>query len=299
MERLGFIGLGTMGARMAKNLLGAGYKLTVFDVNPAAVQAFVDQGAEAAASPREVAGRVDIVHLMVPDSPEVLAVAIGSGGIMEGARAGLVVIDHSTVAPATPQRLSKEFAEKGMIWIDAPVSGGPTGAAAATLTIMVGGDEATVERCRPILQAMGRNVEYMGPSGAGSTTKIVNNFCAGINIIAVSEAFTLGAASGISPQRLFEVMRTSSAGSWVMENLIPGVVLANRMSEEPAARFALRLMHKDLRLAVAAASALKVPLAAGSLAEQMFAIAEGQGWGNQDHMAVIKLYANYVGIEKW
>jgi len=299
MEKIGFIGLGTMGSRMAKNLIRANYKLTVFDVSEAAVQSFVKLGAERAGSPREVAERTDVVLLMVPDSSEVLEVATGKDGIMSAARSGLIVIDHSTVAPSTPQRLSKEFAPHGVTWIDAPVSGGPNGAEAATLTIMVGGDKAVVERCRPILQTMGKNIEYMGPSGAGSTTKIVNNFAAGITIIAVSEAFTLGAAAGIEPRRLFEVLRTSSSGSWVMENLIPGVVLANRISEEPAARFALKLMHKDLRLAVAAASALKVPLAAGSLAEQMFAIAEGQGWGNQDHMAVIKLYANYVGIEKW
>ena len=299
MQSLGFIGLGTMGSRMAGHLLEAGHKLTVYDVNPAVVQTYVGRGAEAAASPAEVARRSDVVHLMVPDTPEVMAAATGPGGIMEGAHDGLVAVDHSTVAPSTPQRLSAEFADKGMTWLDAPVSGGPNGAEAATLTIMIGGDPDAAERVRPILQLMGRNIEYMGPSGLGSTMKLVNNFCSGINILAVSEAFTLGAAAGIEPKRLFEVMRTSSAASWVLENLIPNVVLANRLDEEPAPRFALRLMHKDMRLAVAAASALKVPLAAGSLAETMFAVAEGQGWGNQDHMAVIKLYAKYVGIDKW
>jgi 3-hydroxyisobutyrate dehydrogenase len=299
MEKVGWIGLGTMGSRMARNLMRAGYGLTVFDVEPGATKAFAEDGAEVVGSPREVAERVDTLLLCLPDSPDVLAVATGPGGIRDGAHRGLVVMDHSTVAPSTPQRLAKELEPLGVTWIDAPVSGGPNGAEAATLTIMLGGDEQTVERCRPMLQAMGKNIEYMGASGMGATTKIVNNFAAGINIIAASEAFTLGVAAGIDARRLFEVLRTSSSGSWVMENLIPGVVLTNRISEEPAARFALRLMHKDLRLAVATASALKVPFAAGTLAEQMFAIAEGQGWGNQDHMAVIKLYANYVGIEKW
>jgi 3-hydroxyisobutyrate dehydrogenase len=299
MEKVGWIGLGTMGSRMARNLLRAGYKLIVHDVEPSATETLAREGAEPARSPRDVAEKVDILLLSLPDSPEVFKVATGADGIMAGAHEGLIVMDHSTVAPATPQQLAKEFEPHGMTWLDAPVSGGPNGAEAATLTIMIGGDEQAFERCRRILGVLGKNIEYMGASGMGATTKIVNNFAAGINIIATSEAFTLGVAAGIDARRLFEVLRTSSSGSWVMENLIPGVVLTNRLSEEPAPRFALRLMHKDLRLAVATASALKVPFAAGTLAEQMFAIAEGQGWGNQDHMAVIKLYANYVGIDKW
>ena len=299
MERVGYIGLGTMGARMARNLLRAGYALTVYDLQPGVIETFKREGATVAGSPREVAEKVDVLLLCLPDSPDVIAVATGPDGIMSGAHPGLVVMDHSTVAPATPQRLAKEFEPHGVTWIDAPVSGGPNGAEAATLTIMLGGDEKTVDRCRPILQAMGKNIEYMGASGMGATTKIVNNFVTGLTIIAASEALTLGVTAGIDAQRLHQILRTSSAGSWVMENLVPKVVLTNRLSEEPAPRFALRLMHKDLRIAVATASALNVPFAAGTLAQQMFAIAEGQGWGNQDHMAVIKLYANYAGIEKW
>ena len=299
MNRVGWIGLGTMGSRMAMNVIRAGYKLVANDVNPATVESLPKDSVEFVATPKEVAGKTDVLLLSLPDSPDVIQVATGPDGIMAGAHEGLIVLDHSTVAPATPQKLAKEFEPHGVKWLDAPVSGGPNGAEAATLTIMIGGDKTAFEHVRPILQAMGKNIEYMGASGMGATTKIVNNFAAGVNIIAVSEAFTLGVAAGISPARLFEVLRTSSSGSWVMENLIPGVVLANRLSEEPAPRFALRLMHKDLRLAVATASALKVPFAAGTLAEQMFAIAEGQGWGNQDHMAVIKLYADYVGIKEW
>ncbi len=299
MSRVGWIGLGTMGARMAKNVLRAGYSLVANDVDKAAAKNMPKEGVEFVATPKEVASKVDILLLSLPDSPEVLEVATGADGIMAGAHDGLIVLDTSTVAPSTPQRLAKEFAPHGVVWLDTPVSGGPNGAEAATLTIMVGGDKAAFDRARPILAAMGKNVEYMGASGMGATTKIVNNFAAGINIIAVSEAFTLGVKAGIDPARLFEVLRTSSSGSWVMENLIPGVVLTNRLTEEPAPRFALRLMHKDLRLAVATASALKVPFAAGTLAEQMFAIAEGQGWGNRDHMSVINLYADYVGIKRW
>lgn len=133
----------------------------------------------------------------------------------------------------------------------------------------------------------------------GSVTKIVNNMAAGIQIIAMAEAFTLGVKAGIDARRLFEVLRTSSAGCWIMERLVKDVLLENRLEETPAPLFALKLEHKDLRLAVATGSALNVPLAAGALAEQMFAMAEGQGWGNLDHMAVIKLYSDYAGIKKW
>jgi 2-hydroxy-3-oxopropionate reductase len=291
--------LGTMGSRMASNLLRAGYKPVVYDIVHDAIANLERDGAIPASTPREVAEKSDIVFLSLPDSPDVFQVATGPDGIKPGSHAGLVVVDLSTVAPSTPQRMAAEFEPLGVTWLDAPVSGGPNGAEAATLTIMIGGDRPAFERCKPVLALLGKNLEYMGASGMGATTKIVNNFAAGINIIATSEAFTLGVAAGIDARRLFEVLRTSSSGSWVMENLVPGVLLSNRLSEEPAARFALRLMHKDLRLAVATASALKVPFAAGTLAEQMFAIAEGQGWGNQDHMAVIKLYSNYVGIDKW
>lgn len=299
MQKLGLVGLGLMGSRMGKNLLRAGYPLLVHDVDSGMVQRMKEAGASVAKSPREVAENVDVLLLSLPDSPQVIEVATSENGIKSGAKSGLIIIDLSTVSPSTPQSLSKEFEPLGITWLDAPVSGGPNGAEAATLTIMIGGSETAFEKCRAIFSAIGKNIEYMGGSGMGSMTKIVNNFAAGINIIAVSEAFTLGVAAGIDAKRLFEVLRTSSSGSWVMENLIPGVVLSNRVTEEPAPRFALRLMHKDLRLAVAAASDLKVPFAAGTLAEQMFAIAEGQGWGNRDHMAVIKLYSDYVGIEKW
>jgi 3-hydroxyisobutyrate dehydrogenase len=299
MGKVGFIGLGTMGSRMGRNALRAGYELVVYDIDAKAVKALEKEGAKPARTPREVAEQVDTLLLSVPDSPQVIEVATGADGIAEGAHEGLVVIDHSTVAPVTPQSLEKEFKPLGVTWLDAPVSGGPNGAEAATLTIMVGGDKEAFESRRPLLESMGKNIEYMGESGTGATTKIVNQLAAGIQIIAMCEAFTLGVKAGIDAKRLFEVLRSSSSSCWVMENLIPGVVLTNRLSEEPAPRFALRLKHKDLRIAVATASALKVPLAAGTLTEQMFAIAEGQGWGNQDHMAVIKLYANYVGIDKW
>jgi 3-hydroxyisobutyrate dehydrogenase-like beta-hydroxyacid dehydrogenase len=299
MGKVGFIGLGTMGSRIAGSLLRAGFDLVVCDIDTAAVKALEKSGAVAAATPREVAEKVEVMLLSLPDSPQVLEVAIGADGILEGAHEGLVVIDNSTVAPMTSQQLEKQFKPLGVTWLDAPVSGGPAGAEAATLTIMIGGDKEALDRCRGVFDAIGKNIEYMGASGTGATTKIVNQLAVGIETMAMFEAFTLGVAAGIPAQRLYEVLHTSSASCWAMENLIPAVLLTNRQSEEPAAWFALRLQHKDMKIAVDTAASLKVPLAAGTLSEQLYAVAEGLGWGNQDQVAAIKLYSDYVGIDKW
>ena len=199
MDRIGFIGLGTMGSRMASNLLKAKYETVVFDVDAAAVEAMERKGAMSAASPCEVAQKADVVLLSLPDSPQILKVATGPDGIAEGAHEGLVVIDHSTVAPMTPQRLAKEFEPLGVSWLDAPVSGGPGGAEAATLTIMVGGEQQVMERCRSVLETIGKNIQYMGASGMGATTKIVNQLALGIAMVGMSETFTLGVAAASMP----------------------------------------------------------------------------------------------------
>jgi 3-hydroxyisobutyrate dehydrogenase len=299
VTRLGFVGLGTMGARIAGNLLQAGYPLAVCDRDPRAVRTLEAAGASAAASPRAVAEQSDIVLLSLPDSPDVIEVATGADGLVEGAHDGLVILDHSTVGPMTARHLSERLEPLGVDWLDAPVSGGPKGAAAATLTIMVGGRQTAFERCRPVLAAIGKRLEYLGPSGAGATAKIVNQLVVGIATMGAFEAFTLGVAAGIDAARLHQVLRTSSAGSWVLENLIPAVLLANRQREEPAPWFALSLQHKDLRIAVETASALDVPLAAGALSAQLYAVAEGLGWGNRDQVGAVGLYADAVGIERW
>jgi len=299
MTTVGFIGLGTMGSRMARSMMRAGLDLVVFDVNPETLRAFENEGARPATGPAAVAKQVDAVHLSLPDSPDVIAVATGPGGIVEAAHASLTVVDHSSISPLTSRRLAQDLAAHGIDWLDAPVSGGPAGAAAGSLTIMVGGKTEALERCRSVLQTIGKNIEHMGGPGAGGTTKVVNQLAVGIQAMAVFEAFTLGVKSGIPAERLFEVLRTSSSASWVMEKLVPAVLLSNREREVPAAWFALRLQHKDLRLAVETASGLKVPLADGALSEQLYAIAEGLGWGNQDQVSAINLYADYVGIERW
>lgn len=299
MARVGYIGLGTMGSHMARNILSAGHELHVYDVNKAAVSTLVDAGAVYADSPAALAAAVDQVHLSLPDSPDVLDVAIGNNGLTHGGNDGLIIVDHSTIAPKVSQQLEADLGVKGIRWLDAPVSGGPAGAKAATLTIMVGGSPEAFEAVRPVLSAIGKNLEYMGGSGLGATTKVVNQLVVGIAAMAMCESFSLAAAAGISAKRTHEVLSKSSAACWVLDKIIPAVLLPNRQDEIPAVWFALRLQHKDARIAVDTARELGVPLAAGSLAAQLYAIAEGQGWGKRDQMATIDLYANYIGIENW
>jgi 3-hydroxyisobutyrate dehydrogenase-like beta-hydroxyacid dehydrogenase len=296
MTKIGFIGLGIMGSRMVTNLLEAGREVVVLDTNPTSVQAMVDLGATMVQNAKDLASQVDRVHLSLPDSPQVEQVTFGDTGLVAGARPGLIVADHSSVAAATPQKISEAVKDQGIIWLDAPVSGGPAGAAAGTLTIMVGGDEDALREIQPTLEVIGRNIEYMGPSGMGAITKTINQMAIGVQMIALAEAFTLGNKAGISTKRLLEVLRTSTSRCWVMEELVTNVVAENDF-ENP--RFSVRLISKDVRIASQTAKSLGVPAAATALAEQMFAIAEGNGWGSLDQMAVFNLYGKAVGIDTW
>lgn len=281
---------------MVTNLLVAGHDVVVLDTNPASVQAMVDLGATIATDAKDLASQVDLVQLSLPDSPEVEQVTFGESGLVAGARPGLIVADHSSVAAATPQKISEAVRGQGITWLDAPVSGGPAGAAAGTLTIMVGGDEAALQTIRPILEVIGKNIEYMGPSGMGAMTKTINQLAIGVQMLAMAEAFTLGRKAGIPTKRLLEVLRTSTSRCWVMEELVTNVVAENDFDNP---RFSIRLISKDIRIASQTAKSLGVPAAATALVEQMFAIAEGNGWGAKDQMAVFNLYGKAVGIDTW
>jgi 3-hydroxyisobutyrate dehydrogenase len=293
---VGFIGLGTMGSRMCANLLKDGFPLVVFDLAADSIARLTADGATAAASPADLAGKVDVLLLSLPNAPDVEAVAFGEDGIVTGAREGLVVVDHTTLAPAAAQGFAERIAGAGVSWLDAPVSGGPAGAAAGTLTIMIGGEEAALERFRPVLDCVGGQIEYMGASGLGATTKIVNQLACSIEMLAMFEAFTVGAAAGIPARKLWDVLHTSSSRCWIMEDVTPPVVLENEFDD---ARFALKLMHKDVKIALETAESLRVPAAGVALSESLYSIAEGRGWGDKDHMAVINLYGEAAGIDRW
>lgn len=295
-QTVGFIGLGIMGGRNCDNLLKAGVNVVVHDQDPAAVDRLVAAGAKAAGTPREIAERCDVIMLSLPDTPQVEEVTFGDDGLVAGARPGQVIVDLSSVAPTTPQRISELLRPRELYWLDAPVSGGPAGAASGSLTIMVGGDEVALASVRAILEIIGGRIEYMGASGMGATTKTINQLAIGIQMMAMAEAFTVGTKAGIPARRLFEVLSTSTSRCWVMEELVKNVVLENDFDNP---RFAIRLIAKDMRIASQYASDLKVPSAATALSAQMFSMAEGLGWGDKDQMAVMKLFGDAVGIDEW
>lgn len=289
---IAFIGLGNMGGPMAANLLKAGHTLTVFDLDPAAVNAAMQAGATAAGSPREAAAQAELVITMLPAAQHVRAVYLGDDGVLAGVRSGTPIVDSSTIDPGTVRAVAEVAARKGNPMADAPVSGGTGGAQAGTLTFMVGADPELFERIRPVLLDMGRNVVHCGGLGTGQVAKICNNLLLGICMMGVSEAMALGAALGIDAGVLAGIINTSTGRCWSSDtyNPYPGV-----MANAPAARgysggFAADLMLKDLGLAAEAARQARQPLWMGALAQQLYQSMSQQGLGRLDFSACLKLY---------
>ena len=291
MRAIGFVGLGNMGLPMVANLLKAGHRVHVYDVVPEAVRAAVAQGAVAAESAAQAASVGEMVITMVPNSPEVEVAYLGPEGILEGARAGLIAIDMSTIDPATTRKVGARLEAEGVRMLDAPVSGGVPGAVAGTLTIMVGGDPAVVAQARPILGVMGKNVVHVGALGSGEVAKICNNLVAGAAMVAVAEAFTIGLRAGVDPKILHEVIRTSSGNCWAIENNcpVPGLVPKSASNRDFAPGFMTDLMAKDLSLARAAARDLGVPCFSGAVAHDLYVLASRHGLGRKDFSSVIQL----------
>ena len=291
MKSIGFVGLGNMGLPMVANLLKAGYRVHAYDVVDAAVRAAAEQGATAVRSAAEAASRSDAVVTMVPNSPEVEVAYLGAGGVLEGARAGHVAIDMSTIDPATTRKVGARLEAAGVRMLDAPVSGGVPGAVAGTLTIMVGGDPTTFAEARPILGAMGQNIVHVGPLGSGEVAKICNNLLAGVSMIAAAEAFTIGLRAGVDPKILHEIIRTSSGNCWAVENNcpVPGLVPKSASNRDFTAGFMTDLRAKDLSLARAAARDLGVPCFSGALAHDLYMLASRHGLGRKDFSSVIQL----------
>jgi 3-hydroxyisobutyrate dehydrogenase len=291
MTTIGFVGIGNMGLPMVANLLKAGHRLEAYDVRREALDAAVQRGATPAGSAAEIAGRVEVLITMLPNSPDVDAAYLGPKGILEGARPGLVCIDMSTIDPATTRRVGERLAAAGVRMIDAPVSGAVPRAVEGTLTIMVGGEGAVVEAMRPILSAMGRNVIHVGPLGSGEVAKICNNLIAGVSMIAVAEAFTIGMRAGVDPRVLHEVIAKSSGNCWAIEHNcpVPGLVPKAAANNAFAAGFMTDLMAKDLSLARAAARDLGATCFSGTLAHELYTLASRHGLGRKDFSSVIQL----------
>jgi 3-hydroxyisobutyrate dehydrogenase len=288
--KIGFIGTGTMGQPMLANLVKKGFAVIAFDVVPAALETAVRLGAERANSAGEAAANGELVITMLPSSANVEAVYLGSGGIAESAARGRLCVDMSTIDPGTSQRVAARLKERGLRFLDAPVSGGVGGAAAGTLAIMVGGDAGDLAEARPALAAMGSNIIHVGAVGAGEVAKLCNNLISGSALIAVAEAFRIGEAFGVDPQILTSVIAKSSGATWVMERMhpVPGIVDSAASSRQYAPGFMTDLMAKDLGLAVSAAREKRVPVVVAPAAQQLYRMASSHGLGREDFSSVYK-----------
>jgi len=291
-DKLGFIGLGLMGKPMARNLLKAGFSLTVHNRSQGAVRELVAEGATAADSPAALAEQVDIVFTCLPMPADVEKVYLGDGGVLSSVRSGSVVVDMSTIDPSTHQKIAALAAAKGVSYLDAPISGGTTGARDGTLSIMVGGDVAAVVRARPALNAMGQRIYHIGPVGSGAVVKIVNNMMSAITAVGVCEGLVLGAKFGIDPDVLLEVTSNSSAGSKSLSSNGRAIIDRNF---EPG--FMIDLMHKDVGLAVDLGKQLKVRTLAAAITEQFLQEAQAAGLGRASTAAQVIPLERSAGVE--
>ena len=286
-ENIGFIGLGIMGKPMVRNLLKAGYIPRVYNRSQAAVGELVAEGASAASSAKNVAEQSDIVITMLPDSPDVEAVALGENGVLEGAKEGLLLIDMSTISPVVTRKVAAELGKAGVRMLDAPVSGGDKGAIAGTLSIMVGGDTKDFERALPVFEAMGKTIRHCGPVGSGQVVKACNQIVVALVIEAVSEALVLGSKAGVSPDVILEVLSGGLAQNRVMDLRGPTMV---KHDFKPG--FKARLHRKDMGIILETAREFGVALPVSALVDQMFTHLVASGKGDLDHSALL------LGIEE-
>ena len=293
MSRIAFIGLGNMGGPMAANLLKAGHALRVFDLVPAALDAAVAAGAQAAGSAAEAAADAEVVISMLPAGRHVEGLYLGDDGLLAGVPDGALLIDCSTIAPASARKVAEGAAARGLQMIDAPVSGGTAGAQAGTLTFIVGGDAASLERARPVLGGMGRNIFHMGGAGAGQVAKLCNNMALGVIMAVTGEAIALGVAHGLDATVLSRMMAVSTSRSWATEvcNPWPGVLENAPASRGYSGGFGSDLMLKDLGLAAEAAVGVGASIPLGELARNLYAMNGQQGNGGLDFSSVVKLVA--------
>ncbi|WP_231699363.1 2-hydroxy-3-oxopropionate reductase [Limnochorda pilosa] len=291
--RIGWIGLGIMGKPMARNLMRAGYRLSVFNRSRAAVDELAAEGAEPAASPAEVARRSDRVFTMVTDSPDVEQVVLGPQGVLEGARPGTILVDMSTISPEVSRRVAREAAARGILALDAPVSGGDVGAREGTLSIMVGGDREAFDTVLPLLQVLGRTVTHVGPPGSGQEVKLVNQIVCGLNLLAMAEGLAYAEKAGLNLETVLKVITKGAAGSWMLSNLGPKVA-----RRDFAPGFMVRLQQKDLRLALEAAAAAGQPLPGTALVQQLFRHLEATGRGDEGTQALAKVLERLGGREE-
>jgi 3-hydroxyisobutyrate dehydrogenase len=291
MERIGFVGLGTMGASMAANLLKAGAPLTVWNRTSGKAGALIEQGAQEAASAAAVAAASDVVVVCVSDTPDVEAVLFGSGGVAEGARRGGLVIDCSTISPDATREFGRRLAENGLTMVDAPVSGGSEGARLGTLTMFVGGSEPDVARAQPILAAMGKTITHMGPLGNGQSAKAVNQVVISGVYLGVAEGIVLGIKAGLDPHRLVAALSGGSAQSWVLTNRSDRII-----DDEYPLGFRLALHQKDLAIALELAEQTGTMLPMAMLAAAIETRLVAQGHADEDMSVLARAIRDLSGM---
>jgi 2-hydroxy-3-oxopropionate reductase len=291
-ERVGFIGLGIMGRGMAANLLKAGFDLTVWNRTASRADELVAQGAKLAASPAELGQGCDIICCCVSDTPDVREVLLGEGGVIKGAQPGALVIDMSTISPQGARDVAAALGEQGVHFIDAPVSGGSEGAAKGTLSIMVGGEAAQLERATPVLQAMGKTITHVGGVGDGQNVKLANQILVVGNMLAACEALIFAQAAGVDLEKALQAVVGGAAGSWMLANRGPQVI---RRDWRPG--FTIDLQQKDLRLVLEAADQLGAPMLATPQIYQLYRTLQAADLGHEGNHALIKAFERLAGFE--
>ena len=290
--KIGFIGLGIMGKPMSKNLLKAGYELVVLDTNQSAIEELKAAGAQSASTPKEVAEQVDVLITMLPNSPHVKTVVLGENGVIEGAKAGLTVIDMSSIAPLASREIYAELEQKGVEMLDAPVSGGEPKAIDGTLSVMVGGKKAVFDQYFEVMKAMAGSVVYTGDIGAGNVTKLANQVIVALNIAAMSEALVLATKAGVDPELVYQAIRGGLAGSTVLDAKAPMVLDRNF---KPGFRIDLHI--KDLANALDTSHGVGASLPLTAAVMEMMQVLKQDGHGQSDHSALARYYEKLTNSE--
>jgi 3-hydroxyisobutyrate dehydrogenase len=291
IQKVGFIGLGIMGMPMARNLMKAGFELTVFNRTAERCKPIAAEGAKVAGSPQEAAAGADATITMVTDTPDVEAVILGERGLIHSARQGSLVIDMSTISPKATKNMASRLRKRGIGLLDAPVSGGDIGAQKGTLTIMVGGEVQDFERAVPVLEAMGKTITHVGSSGSGQSTKLCNQVLVAIHLVAVSESLLLAKSSGLDLHKTLQVLTGGAANSWSLQNLGPKIVEGDH---NPG--FMVGLLLKDLRLVMEAAAEGELPLIGTAFAQQMFTAVSKLGCRDLGTQSVIHAFEKVAGV---
>ena len=291
--KIGFIGTGQMGKPMAHNLLKAQHSLNIYARNPEKVSDLKDAGASLFASPAEAAGASEILVLCLPTDAEVDAVIGGEAGILAGAPAGALVLDATTGTPAAAQRVSRTLKTRGIEYLDAPISGGVKGAVEAKLTFMVGGEDRTIDRALPLMEAMGTTIFRVGPVGTGRMVKALNQIITGMNVLILCESVVLAQKAGVAPQRVFEILSKCSANSFHLQNKLPQFIIPGKFD----GGFRIDLMIKDLEIALQAAKEMGTPLMLTGMATQVYPAASASGFGSRDISAMANFLGSFVGID--